>query len=244
MIRPGGELVVVFLWAGSRIGSTVSADGGATFGAPTIVAQVEVRTIRELRFFPLLAADVDPSGRIWATWHDCGFSPGCSENSVVVSTSTDRRTWTTPSAISSGKNAMLPAVGINPVSGRAAFVYYVIRPGGVDAELVEVGPDGRRLAPPRRLSSQTMRLEWMPNTVSGHMLADYISVHYAGRTTLRRLDSRLGARRLELPASGLRNPRLGSSALTRGVRGRRLEPDRVPGSLQLEERLDLPGSRS
>jgi len=184
VIRPGGELVVVFLWASSRIGSSVSADGGATFGVPTIVAEVKVRTIRELRFFPLPSADVGPSGRIWATWHDCGFSPGCSENSLVVSTSTDGRTWTTPSAITSGRNAVLPAIGINPVSGRAAFVYYIVRPGGVDAELVEIGPDRRRLAPPRRLSSQTMRLGWMPTTVSGRMLADYISVHYAGARPL------------------------------------------------------------
>jgi hypothetical protein len=33
---------------------------------------------------------------------------------------------------------------------------------------------------PRRLSAQTMPLTWMPNTVSGRMLGDYISVHYAG----------------------------------------------------------------
>lgn len=184
VIRPTGELVVVFLGDGRRIGSSVSADGGATFGAAAIVAEIEVRNVRGLRFFPLPAADVDPSGRIWATWHDCRFSSGCAANSVVVSTSTDGRTWTAPSAITSGKNAMLPAIGIHPVSGRAAFVYHVVRPGGIDVELVEVGPDRRRLAAPRRLSSQTMRLEWMPNTTSGRMLADYISVHYAGARPL------------------------------------------------------------
>jgi hypothetical protein len=172
--------VVVYLWAERRIGSSVSTDGGATFGVPAIVAEVEVRTMRELRFFPLPAADVDPSGQIWATWHDCRFSSGCAQNSVVVSTSTDGRTWTTPSAITSGKNATLPTIGIDPVSGRAAFVYHVVRTAGVDVELVEVGPDRRRLGPPRRLSAQTMRLDWIPNTVSGRMLADYISVHYAG----------------------------------------------------------------
>lgn len=79
---------------------------------------------------------------------------------------------------------MLPAIGIHPVSGRAAIVYHVVRPGGVDVELVEVGADRRRLRAPRRLSSQTMQLEWMPNTVSGRMLADYISVHYAGARPL------------------------------------------------------------
>ena len=34
--------------------------------------------------------------------------------------------------------------------------------------------------PARRLSSQSMELAWMPNTTSGRMLGDYISVHYAG----------------------------------------------------------------
>jgi hypothetical protein len=58
----------------------------------------------------------------------------------------------------------------------------------VDVELVELRVDeGGRLTPltpPRRLSSQTMRPEWMPETLSGRMLADYISVHYAGARPL------------------------------------------------------------
>ena len=184
VIRPDGGIVAVFLWEGSQIAATVSADGGASFGAPTVVADVQTRVMRGLRLFPLPSADIDPSGRVWATWHDCRFSAGCSQNGVIVSTSTDGRAWTSPSAVTSGENAMLPAIGIHPVSGRAAFVYYVVRAQGIDAELVEVGPDGRRLTPPRLLSAQTMRVEWMPNTTSGRMLADYLSVHYAGARPL------------------------------------------------------------
>jgi hypothetical protein len=48
----------------------------------------------------------------------------------------------------------------------------------MDVELVESAGSG--WAAPRRLSAQTMPLPWMPNTVSGRMLGDYISVHYAG----------------------------------------------------------------
>jgi hypothetical protein len=184
VLQPDGRLVVVFLWGGDRIASSVSTDGGATFGPPTVIAEFEARAARGLRLFTLPSADVDPSGRVWATWHDCRFSPGCAANSVIVSTSTDGRAWTAPSAVTAGRNAMLPAVGIHPVSGRAAFVYHVVRPGGVDVELVEVGPDRRRLSPPRRLSAQAMRAEWMPNTSSGRMLADYLSVHYAGNRPL------------------------------------------------------------
>jgi hypothetical protein len=184
VIRPSGELVVVFLRSGRSISASVSADGGSTFGAPTLVADIEARPARGLRFFPLPSADVDPSGRVWVTWHDCRLSTGCTANSVVVATSADGRSWNAPVRITSGRNAYLPAVGIHPTSGRVALLYYVLGPAGIDAELVESragAPAGASdFLPPRRLSAQTMRAEWLPDTVSGRMLADYISVHYAG----------------------------------------------------------------
>ena len=77
VIRPGGELVVVYLWSGNRLGSSVSTDGAASFGPPAVVAELQVRSIRGLRLFPLPSADVDPSGRVWITWHDCRFSSAC-----------------------------------------------------------------------------------------------------------------------------------------------------------------------
>lgn len=186
VIRANGDLVIPFLWAGQRIGSSLSTDGGATFSQPVVVSDITVRNVRDLRFFPLPSADVDPSGRVWVAWHDCGFSPGCEANSAAVATSADGgRTWTAPAAVTSGRNAMLPAIGIHPTTGRVAVAYHVVRSGGgIDVELVEIGPDRRRLAPPRRLSSQTMQPEWLPDTTSGRMLADYISVHYAGARPL------------------------------------------------------------
>ena len=187
-IRPSGELVVAFLWSGRRIGASVSADGGLTFGAPTVVADIQVRSLRGLRFFPLPSAEADPAGRVWVTWHDCRFSSGCATNSVVVATSTDGLSWTAPVQVTSGRNAFLPAIGIHPTSGRVALLYYVVGPVGIDAELVEsrAGAPTRQadFLPPRRLSAQTMRVEWLPNTVSGRMLADYVSVHYAGSRPL------------------------------------------------------------
>ncbi|MGI8887184.1 MAG: hypothetical protein ACR2G9_09750 [Gaiellaceae bacterium] len=184
VIRQSGELVVVYLWSGNRLGSSVSTDGAASFGPPAVVAELQVRSIRGLRFFPLPSADLDPTGRVWITWHDCRFSSGCAQNSVVVSTSADGRSWTAPTRATRGRDSFLPAIGIHPTTGRVAIVYHVVRPGGIDVELVE----SRAVAPgrpvsfttPRRLSAQTMRPEWSPNTVSGRMLADYLSVHYAG----------------------------------------------------------------
>ena len=184
VIRPSGELVVVYFWSGNRLGSSVSTDGALSFGLPATVADLQVRSIRGLRFFPLPSADVDPSGRVWVTWHDCRFSSGCSQNSVVVSMSSDGRSWTPPVQVTSGRDAFLPAIGIHPTTGRVAIVYHVVRPAGIDVELVESRPGAPGRAAtfpaPRRLSAQTMRPEWSPNTVSGRMLADYLSVHYAG----------------------------------------------------------------
>ncbi len=184
VIRPTGELVVPFLWNGRRIGAAVSTDGAASFGPPVVAADIQVRSARGLRFFALPSADVDPSGRVWVTWHDCRFSSGCASNSVVVSTSTDGQAWTAPSAVTSGRNAMLPAIGIHPRTGRVAIAYHVVRPGGIDVERIEsrVGTSG--WGPPSRLSAETMPRTWLPGTESGRMLADYISVHYAGARPL------------------------------------------------------------
>ena len=184
-IQPSGGVVVAYLWAGRGIGASTSTDGGASFGPPVSVAQLRVRHIDELRFFPLPSADVDPSGRAWVAWHECRFDPGCQRNSIVVSSSLDGRTWSEPARVTSGRDAYVPAIGFHPSNGRAAIAYHVVGPlGGVDVELVElrVGPGARivALGAPRRLSAQTMRQTWMPDTLTGRMLADYISVHYAG----------------------------------------------------------------
>jgi hypothetical protein len=185
VIRPTGEVVVVYLWNAQRVGASVSIDGGASFGQPVDVSDVQTRTPRGLRFFPLPAADVDPrTGLVWVTWHDCRFSSGCAANSVVVSTSADGRSWSAPARVTSGRNAFLPTVGIHPTTGRVALAYHVLRDGGgIDVELVESRASGGWAAP-RRLSAQTMRPQWLPDTVSGRMLADYISVHYAGARPL------------------------------------------------------------
>jgi hypothetical protein len=184
VIRPGGELVVPFLWGGRRIGAVVSTDGATGFGEPVEVAEVRVRAARGLRFPPLPAVDVDPSGTVWVTWHDCGFTPGCSSNGVVVSTSSDGRAWSDPAPVTSGRNALLPAIGIHPGTGQIAIAYHVVRPGGVDVERVESRVGAPGWGPPRRLSAQTMQVAWMPDTTQGRMLADYISVHYAGARPL------------------------------------------------------------
>jgi len=179
VVQPSGNLVLVYLAQSRRIDSVVSRDGGAMFGPPVTVSAVTAHTESGLRFFPLPSAAVDPSGRVSAAWHDCRFSPGCASNSVVVASSTDGVTWSGPAAATSGRDAVLPAIGIDPTSGRAAIAYYTVRPAGIDFELVVSRVDGSGWSAPRRLTTRTMGVTWLPRTNSGRMLADYVSVHWA-----------------------------------------------------------------
>jgi RTX calcium-binding nonapeptide repeat (4 copies) len=180
VIRPTGELVVAYLWElnGFSIAASRSTDGGATWSGPARIADVSASCgVRGFRAFPLPSADVDAGGRVWVAWHDCS-APGSTQNSVFVSTSADGIAWSAPAAVTSGRNALLPAIGIDAATGRVAIAYMRSATAGMDVELVESAGSGWGV--PRRLSAQTMPLTWMPNTVSGRMLGDYISVHYAG----------------------------------------------------------------
>jgi RTX calcium-binding nonapeptide repeat (4 copies) len=179
VVRPNGELVVVYLAQGRRVDGALSTNGGATFGAPVTVAPVTAHAERGLRFIPLPSADVDASGRVFVTWHDCRFSRACAANSVVVATSADGRTWDAATAATTGRDAVIPTIGIDSASGRAAIAYYTVRPAGIDLELVESRSGRSGWSAPRRVSTQTMRVPWLPTTSSGRMLADYISLHYA-----------------------------------------------------------------
>ena len=185
-IRPNGDLVVVYLWqlGGFSIASSRSTDGGATWAAPVRVADVsgECR-VPNFRAFTLPSADVTSAGRVWATWHDCARA-GASENAVFVSTSPDGVSWTAPTAITRSRNAVLPAIGVDARTGRVAIAYMRSRTAGIDVELVESTGAATGFGAPKRLSAQSMPLRWMPDTSSGRMLGDYISVHHASGRAL------------------------------------------------------------
>lgn len=180
-IRPTGELVVVYLWEAGRfgIGASRSTDGGVTWGAPVRIADVDTAcAIRGFRAFPLPSAEAESSGRVWAAWHSC--EPGGAGNAVFVATSPDGAVWSAARVVTRGRDAVLPAIGIDSATGRVAIAYMRSSTPGIDVELIQSTPGGSSFGAARRLSAQSMPLEWMPRTTSGRMLADYISVDYSG----------------------------------------------------------------
>ena len=178
VVQPNGALSLVFWSPRTGMVAVRSTDGGVTLGSPVTISPLRARDARPLRAPPLIAAEVDPVGRMVVVWQDCRFSSGCAANDVVLSRSADGVAWSEPLRVTRGRNAVMPTLGIEPRTGRVAVAYYVIRPDGIDAELV-TSADGARWSVPQRLNPRRMRLAWMPQTTLGRMLADYIGVTWA-----------------------------------------------------------------
>jgi len=189
--RPNGDLVVL-LSNGNAMVAGRSTDGGASFTAPVRIATHRTAKLDPLRAFELPSVDVDRAGAVYATWHDCRFRSGCSSDDVVLATSADGVTWTEPvrvplGRVSSSRAFVIPGIAADPSasgSARLAIVYYTLaalpcRSCAIDAGLVRSSDGGKTWSAPRRLTARSMRPSWLANTISGRMLADYISVSWS-----------------------------------------------------------------
>jgi hypothetical protein len=178
VVRPDGTLVLVFWSERTGMVAVPSNDGGVTLGPSVLVSDLQTHDAKPFRAPPLVAAEVDTAGRVLAAWQDCRFRPACTANDLVFSRSTDGTTWSPPARVTSGRNVVLPTIGVEPGTGRLAIAYYVIQPNGIDAELV-TSTDGARWSAPQRLNARRMPLAWLPETALGRMLADYIGVSWS-----------------------------------------------------------------
>jgi hypothetical protein len=112
VVQPNGTLVVVAGdYSNERAlnGSMValrSTDGGVTFTRST-VSDLQAADNSPMRAISLPSVERDSNGTIYATWSDCRFRAGCSQNDLVLSTST-AQTWTAP-ARDHGAEAFLPS---------------------------------------------------------------------------------------------------------------------------------------
>ena len=205
--RPDGSLVVVYELGGEEgpsvsdeVLAATSRDGGASFGPSVHVADLNSAPVPNLRAPPLPSADVGADGRLFVSWHDCGAAQTCTDDRIVVSTSPDGQTWSTPGAITRatpGVTQFVPGLAVDPATSgatqRLAVAYYTLTttcppgppPGSgcpwVDVWLTTSANGGVTWSAPQRLDAQRMQLAWLPNA-EGRFLGDYISTSYvAGR---------------------------------------------------------------
>jgi hypothetical protein len=200
VVRPNGQLVLVFLDRPGSLFAVRSDDGGVTFSDQReVIAQVETheQQLRPdlLRVFPLPSVGVDGGGSVYVAWSDCRFRGGCVANDIVISHSTSNG-WTAPRRIvvrGLGPTAshVLPGLGVDPASRgthtRLGLTFYTLRSAScaparclLDVRMATSSNAGLRWSAAPRLNAQGMRLSWLSRTSAGHMVGDYVATEFVG----------------------------------------------------------------
>jgi BNR repeat-like domain len=173
------------------IESVRSTDGGVTFTRAT-VATLTSADNSPMRAISLPSLALDAGGTLFASWADCRFRPSCDANDIVISSSTDGVTWTSPARVplsptSSTLDAMIPGLGADPTRpGRLALVYAYYTPGSCAKGACALGvafvqsPDGgASWTKPLRLDAEPMQMTWLPEA-EGRMVGDYFATAFVG----------------------------------------------------------------
>ena len=207
--RPDGSVVVVYAVGRAEsddvggesqaveegeVFAATSIDGGATFQASVPVSAANAALVPEMRAPPLPSADVAPDGRLYVAWHDCLSEQPCVHDRIVLSSSVDGRTWTTPAAIAATTAAVtqfVPGLAVNQsttgATTRLAVAYYTLPTRcaagtacpRIDAWLVTSANAGATWSAPQRLDAEPMQLDWLP-LAGARFLGDYISTSFVG----------------------------------------------------------------
>lgn len=195
VVQPNGTVVVPMGDAGlGNIIAFSSHTGGNSWTATVLVSGINNRGENGgLRSEALPSAAVDGGGRVYVVWQDCSFRAGCSENDIVMSTSTDGTHWSAISRIpidatSSTVDHFIPGIDANRassgVNAHLALTYYFYANGNCGSCNLQVGyiasPNGGSSWHPRVVLTGPFNVNWLPNTTLGLMVGDYQSTSYAG----------------------------------------------------------------
>ncbi len=192
--QPNGTVVVPF-YSGSEQ-ALVSTDGGKTYSTFTISSEQDHGPAGGIRAeYALPSAEVDAGGTVYVVWHDCRFRSGCSSNDIVMSTSTNGKTWSSVVRIpidgtNSGVDHFIPGIGVDrSTQGGSAhlaltYYFYPVANCGFSTCKLEVGyvsstNGGSSWTSPITLAGP-MQLKSLPDTSLGYMVGDYISSSILG----------------------------------------------------------------
>jgi BNR repeat-like domain len=199
VVQPNGTLVVVAR-AGPTLRAFLSTNGGTSFTGPITFAATQYSQPTAMRAVPIPSVEIDAAGKIYVVWPDCQFRLGCpaaaAPNDLVMSTSTDGASWTTPERIplqkiDGARDHFIPGLAVDiSTSGptaKLAIAYYYFRKDNCIFERcrLNVGftsstDGGRTWRKPRKLNRRPMRLSWIADTDIGRMVGDYISTSFVG----------------------------------------------------------------
>ena len=212
LVQPNGTVVVPFSSASSRqIRSFSSTNGGSSWNASVLVATTSHHAVAGLesaaaginattlslkapqagiRESVLPSAEIDASGKVYVSWADCRFRRHCASNDIILSTSTNGTSWTSPArvpidAANSTDDHFTPGLGVDASSSgsstRIGLTYYYYPVANcttatcqLDVGYISSTTGGSTWSAPTQLAGP-MQVSWLPNTSQGRMFGDYIA---------------------------------------------------------------------
>ena len=195
VVQPTGKVIVPILGFSGYVIAFTSTNGGKSWTKAVNVASfinhAEAGTIRS---DGLPTSAIDAAGKVYVFWPDCRFRTSCSSNDIVYSTSTTGTTWSAVKrvpidAVTSTVDHFVTGTAIAPgtkgASAHIALVYYfypVSKCGSncsLNVGFIQSSTAGSTWTVAETLAGP-MHLGWLPSTFSGRMVADYVSVGFAG----------------------------------------------------------------
>jgi len=193
VVQANGTVVVPFL--GNEVDFLTSTNGGKSWNSPGVISSISNHGVNGgLRaVFPFASAAVGSDGTVYVAWSDCRFRSGCPSNDIVLSSSTDGKTWSSPTripidAISSTVDHFLPGLAADPLTSGSSthlgltYYYYPVSNCtqancNLSVGFVYSHDAGNTWATASTLA-KGMHMLWLPNTTLGYMVGDYIATSY------------------------------------------------------------------
>ncbi|MGB9233226.1 MAG: sialidase family protein [Terriglobales bacterium] len=195
VLRNGTVVVPINAFNGDVIAFTSTNGGDSWNKAVNVASNVSHAENGGLRSIGLVSSAQDASGKVYVAWSDCRYRASCAENDIVYSTSTNGTKWTAVKripidAVLSTVDHFITGLGIAPGTKGAtahlalAYYYYpVSNCTNATCELyagfIQSSTAGNTWSAPETLAGP-MYMTWLPNTFSGRMVADYVSVGFGG----------------------------------------------------------------
>jgi hypothetical protein len=197
LVQPTGAVIVPTLAVdGAHIIAYGSGNGGKSWAASTVVSDISEHLVAgSLRTSPLPSAEIDADGKVYVVWQDCRFRAGCSSNDIVMSTSTDGMTWTSPvripiDPVTSTVDHFIPGLAVDAMSSgdtaRLALSYYFYPDANCTQDTCQLSvgfvssvDGGASWSTATRLAGP-MALTNIADTNQGFMVGDYISTSFSG----------------------------------------------------------------
>src|SRR5579859_3809371 len=192
LVQPNGTVIVPFEGGGIDVFS--STNGGQSWGKSQAISSITSHAVAAgLRNRNLPAASIDGAGKVFVVWSDCRFRSGCASNDIVMSSSTDGKTWSAVTRIpidatTSTVDHFIPGIGVDSTTSGAnahltiVYYYYPTAKCTNSTCKLDVGfttsTDGGATWTAGAKIAGPMNVSWLPNSDNGPMVADYIGVSY------------------------------------------------------------------